>query len=380
MTLQMKKCVFLFLSIALTCILNLNTFGQYLKEYKEVDKFKLSDYNVKVYFKDPLLQLIKKYPDFDSKDNQVKRKLLSDYLLHNSLYTFQLSNKKEVIKSYELSGNPQKLRERNYFNLNILKPDGTLEKIIDKVDLGGTFFEHMIIFQSDRGKEMVGKAVQIWGYFDKIERYETFKNQIQKLIKMDIENSIPADLLAKKIAIIEPLFDYQKFGLSHVKSRKLTVTVLQYDSLGNVKTKYPRIESDEDLYLSSTSKDLIWVMAFPFFSIQDSSIQNENIIKVNSRLENINHYLKDIDVIINPTTKQVEKILGKLIIHSYSLEGHSTSDVLYQAEFAPSSEFSLPKTIKYSALDDKEFKRPTLIIDVEYELNTDQTKTSPSNM
>ncbi|NRF37502.1 hypothetical protein [Pedobacter foliorum] len=363
-----KKSLFLFLSIAFIAVLNLNTFGQSLTEFKEVDKFKLSNYNVKVYFKDPLLELIKTYPDFDGKENQIKHKLLSDYLFHNSLYIFQISKKKEVQKNYELFGNPQKLRERNYFNLNVLKPDGTLEKSIDKVNLGGRFFEHMVLFQSERGKQAIGKGVQIWGYFDKIEPYETFKNRITDLIKMDIENSIPDDLLAKKMAQIEPLFDYQKFGLSHVKGRKLTITVLQYDSLGNVKNKYPRIESDENLYLSSTSKELIWVMAFPFFSAQDSSIQNENRIKVSSKLENINHYLKDINVTINPTTKQVERILGKLIIHSYSSEGHSTSDVLYQAEFAAIGEFTLPKTIKYCALDDKEFKRPTLTIEVEYEL------------
>ncbi|RLJ72605.1 hypothetical protein [Pedobacter alluvionis] len=366
--LQVRKSLFLFLSIAFIAVLNLNIFGQNVTEFKEVDKFKLSDYNVKVYFKDPLLELIKTYPDFDGKENQIKHKLLSDYLFHNSLYIFQISKKKKVQKNYELFGNPQKLRKRNYFNLNVLKPDGTLEKSIDKVNLGGRFFEHMVLFQSERGKQAVGKGVQIWGYFDKIEPYETFKNRITDLIKMDIENSISDDLLEKKMAPIEPLFDYQKFGLSHVKGRKLTVTVLQYDSLGNVENKYPRIESDENLYLSSTSKELIWVMAFPFFSAQDSSIQNENRIKISSKLENINHYLKDINVMINPTTKQVERILGKLIIHSYSSEGHSTSDVLYQAEFAAIGEFTLPKTIKYCALDDKEFKRPTLTIEVEYEL------------
>lgn|GEM_PF-1033908 len=365
----MKKLPFLVISVAFIIFLNLNTSAQNFAEFKKVDKFKLSDCNVEVYFKDPLLELIKTYPDFDSKENQIKHKLLSDYLLHNSLYIFQLSKKKEVQKSYELFGNPQKLRERNYFNLSVMKSDGTLEKNIDKLNLGGEFFEHMVLFQSEKGKQAVGKGVQIWGYFVKIEPYETFKNRITDLIKMDLANSIPDDLLTKKSTTIEPLFDYQRFGVSRVKNRKLTITVIQYDSLGHVTNKYPRIERDENLYLSSISKELIWVMAFPYFSAQDSSVQSGNHIKVNSNLENINHYLKDIDMLINPTSKQVEKILGKLIIHSYSAEGHSTSDVLYQAEFATIGDCTLPKTIKYAGLDDKEFKRPALTIEVEYELN-----------
>ncbi|WP_442587466.1 hypothetical protein ACSBL2_15585 [Pedobacter sp. AW31-3R] len=365
----MKKLLFLTLFIFHVVCLNLSSFSQNLKEFKKVDKFKLSDYTIEVYFKDPLLELIKAYPNFDEKDNQAKHKLLSDYLRHNSLYVFQSIRKNKVQKNYELLGNPKNLRGRSSFSLNVQTADGVLEKNIDKVNLSGEFFEHMVLFQSERGKQAIGKGIQIWGYFVKIEPYETFKNRITELIQMDIENSIPVDLLAKNPETIEPLFDYQRFGLSRVKNRKVTISVLQYDSLGNVLNKYPRVENDEDLYLSSTSKELIWVMAFPWFSAQDSVVKSGNQVKVNSRLENINHYLKDISVFLNPTTRQVERISGKLIIHGYGSEGHSTSDMLYVAEFAPIGESTLPKNIKYTGLNDREFKKPALTIDVEYELN-----------
>ena len=365
---QMKKLLFLVLSVTYITFSNLNASAQNLTEFKKVDKFKLSDYNVEVYFKDPLLELIKTYPDFDSKENQIKHKLLSDYLLRNSLYIFQISKGNVLYKSYELLGNPQKINERTYFKLNVLKSDGTLENNIDSVNLGGEFFEHMALFQSERGKQAVGNGVQIWGYFVKVEPFKTFKNRIIDLIKMDLSNTIPDDMLTQKRVTIEPLFDYQRFGLLHVKSRKLTITVIDYDSLGHVKNKSPRIENDEDLYSSSISKELGRVMAFPYFSAQDNCVRIGDHINVSSKLENINHYLKDIDVLINPTSKQVEKIDGKLIIHGYSTDDHSTSDRLYRAEFAAVGGCTLPKIIKYTSLDDKEFKMPALTIEVEYEL------------
>jgi len=228
----MKKLLFLVLSVTYITFSNLNASAQNLTEFKKVDKFKLSDYNVEVYFKDPLLELIKTYPDFDSKENQIKHKLLSDYLLRNSLYIFQISKGNVLYKSYELLGNPQKINERTYFKLNVLKSDGTLENNIDSVNLGGEFFEHMALFQSERGKQAVGNGVQIWGYFVKVEPFKTFKNRIIDLIKMDLSNTIPDDMLTQKRVTIEPLFDYQRFGLLHVKSRKLTITVIDYDSLG----------------------------------------------------------------------------------------------------------------------------------------------------
>ena len=85
---------------------------------------------------------------------------------------------------------------------------------------------------------------------------------------MDVANTIPEEILAKE-EHIEPLFEYQKCALENVVRRTFTITVFQYDSLGNVKNRYPRTEKDKQLYYSSTSKDLTGVTTFPYFSSDD---------------------------------------------------------------------------------------------------------------
>lgn len=336
--------------------------------FSAVDKFSLDGYSVNVLFKDPFKKLIEKYPDFDSKDNKTKNDLLS-YLLHNdTLYVFQLMKKGVLQKSYALIGNPEKAKMNTYFNLHVLAPNGEIEKNIDKVNVGGIFFEHMLLFQSEKGKQAIGKMVQIWGYFVPIEPYQKLKTSIVDLMKMDIGKTMPPDLLYKKREPIEPLFDYQRWALANIQKRTITTTVLSYDSTGNVKNRYPRTEIDTAFYLSVASKNIGDVTYFPFFSIKDSTNTNGNNVRVKSVVENINHYLKDVEVIINPATKQVERILGKLIIHGYSAKGHSTHDELYLAEFALVGKYSLPTTIKYTSLDDKNFALPRIVAKIEYEL------------
>ncbi len=333
-----------------------------------VDKFSLDGYSVNVLFKDPFKKLIEMYPDFDSKDSKTKNDLLS-YLLHNdTLYVFQLLKKGHLQKSYALIGNPEKAKINTYFNLHVLAPNGEMEKNIDKVNVGGLFFEHMVLFQSEKGKQAVGKIVQIWGYFVPIEPYKNLKSSIVELMKMDIGKTMPSDILYKKTESVEPLFDYQRWALANIQKRTITTTVLSYDSTGNVKNRYPRTEIDTGFYLSIASKNIGDVTYFPFFSIKDSTYTNGNNISVKSVLENINHYLKEVEVVINPITKQVERIKGKLIIHSYSAKGHSTYDELYLAEFAPVGKYSLPATIKYTSLDDKNFAIPRIVTKIEYEL------------
>ncbi len=336
--------------------------------FSNVDKFKLEGYTVNVLFKDPLKQLLAAYPDFDNKDNKTKNELLSSRLHNDTLYVFQLIKKGDLKKSYALIGNPEKLRTRTYFNLHILAPNGETEKNIDKINVGGTFFEHMSLFQTERGKEVIGKMIQIWGYFSKIESYDQLKSSIVELVKMDLDNRIPADLLYKKGEAIEPLFNYQKYALAHVKKRQITTTVFQYDSLGQVKNKYPRTETDTELYLSSISMEIMAVTTFPFFSAKDSIVKDGNLVHVNSTLENIKHYFKDIEVSVNPTSGQVVRIRGKLIIHGYSAKGHSTSDELYLAEFSPVGECMLPTKVKFTSLEDKRFATPRLVAEIEYEL------------
>ncbi|HDK42044.1 MAG TPA: hypothetical protein ENG87_01590 [Candidatus Pacearchaeota archaeon] len=340
--------------------------AQNLTDFELVDNYKLDNSKVKVYFKDPLKELLKKHPDFDNKDDKTKHELLSDYLHNNTLYVFQTFRKKKLQKSYELKGNPKKIRTKYYFNLDILEADGTLDKAIDKVNIGGSFFEHMFIFQTTQGKKVIGKGIKMWGYFVMIEPYDNIKLKITELIEKDLENAIPDEILVKQEIIIEPLFDYQNCGLKTISKREFTITVYQYDSLGHKKNEYPRTETDSELYLSSTSKDLIGVTTFPFFASTDKKVVIGNKIQVESELENIKHYLKDIE--ITTDSNKIVKIEGKLIIHGYTTKGETTHYELYISEFENVGNCNFPKLIKFCPLDDLEYKKPRLTIEIEYEL------------
>ncbi|MTI21250.1 hypothetical protein E1176_09480 [Fulvivirga sp. RKSG066] len=356
--------------ILLVLILLLGSFfcqAQELSNYQEVDKFKVNGLTTKVYFNDPLKRLIAKHPDFDNKENQTKHVLLSEYLHNNPIYVFKTTNKKKVVKSYWLIGDPRKVRTKNYFKLEIKDSDNSTEKIIDNVNIGGSFFEHMMFFQTPQGSQSIGKGIQIWGYFTMVQPYEPLKSTMIQLMKMDITNTIPEEILAKEEERIEPLFEYQKCALENVIGRTFTITVLQYDSLGNVKNKYPREEKDKQLYHSSTSKNLTGVTTFPYFSSDDKTTKSDSVIHVESGQEYLNHYLKEIRIIKGPTN-QTERVEGKLIIHGYSAKGHSTNDELYIAEFSKIGDCNLPRLVKFCPLNDPEFKRPRLIIEIEYEL------------
>ncbi len=342
------------------------TQAQDLTDFELVDNFKLEGLKVKVYFKDPLKEILKANPNFDDNDDKEKHELLSNYLHNNTLYVFQTFKKKKLQKTYELKGSPKKVRTKYYFNLHVLKENGETDKEIDKVGVGGSFFEHMFLFQTKEGKEFIGKGIKLWGYFVMIEPYDNLKNKITELIKKDIQNTIPDEILVKEEKVIEPLFDYQKCGLETILKRKFTITVFRYDSIGNVKDKYPRTEKDTELYLSSTSKDITGVATFPFFSSTDKIVTKGNKIHVESELENINHYLKDIE--ITTESDKVLKIEGQLIIHGFNTQGETTRYERYVAEFEKVGNCSFPKLIKFCPLDDSNYEKPRLTIEIEYEL------------
>lgn len=340
--------------------------AQELTDFELVDNYKLEDLKVKVYFKDPLKEILKEYPEFDGKDDKVKHELLSNYLHNNTLYIFQTFKKNKLQKSYELKGNPKEIRTKYYFNLDVRDATGKIDKEIDQVGVGGSFFEHMFIFQTPQGKDVIGKGIKMWGFFVMIEPYDTLKSKITELISKDIQNAIPDDILVKDEVMIEPLFEYQKCGLQKISKRKFTITVFQYDSIGNIKNKYPRTETDTELYLSSTSKDLTGVTTFPFFSSTDKKVTIGVKIQIESELENIKHYLKDI--VITNDAGNVLKIEAQLIIHGYTTEGETTDYERYVAEFEKIGNCSFPKLIKFCPLDDLEYKNPRLTIEIEYEL------------
>lgn len=347
-------------------------------QFKDVDQFKIDKTDIKVYFNDPMKKLARLYPDFDTKTSTEKFGILSDYLHNNPLYVFIATNKKEKVnRVYVLRGNPRKQRTKNYFQIDILNKSHSslfdradyekdILKTIDKVNVGGTLFEHMVVFQTPEGMKVVGKGIKFWDYFTRVEPYSEIKSAVQRLIEMDLTNSIPADYLLSKLKPIKPLFEYQECAISNVKEREIKTTVYSYDSHGKVKNEYPRIEKDYDLYYSSTSQELTGVTTFPFFSSADATeeLKGGARVKIESKQPYLNHYLKDIVIIKNSDTGEIERIEGKLIIHAYSASGHSTFDELYVAEFQKVGDCDLPVKISFHSLTDSELKRPRIVTQI----------------
>jgi hypothetical protein len=351
-----------------------------LNEFKLVDKLRIDKTDIKVYFNDPIRQLAKLYSDFDAKTSSEKFDILSDYLHKNPLYVFVATNKKEKIdKLYVLRGNPRKQRTNNYFQIDILNETSSnlfdrddykkdILKTIDKVNVGGSVFEHMAIFQGPEGKQVIGKGIKFWDYFVRVEPYSEIKSNILELVRMDLTNSIPPDLLLVETEQIKPLFGYEECALSSIKEREIQTIVYAYDSLGVLKNEYPSTEKDYDLYYSSTSQELTGVTTFPFFTFSDQreELEGGTKVKIISKQPFLNQYLKDIVIIKNPNSGEIKRIEGKLIIHGYSASGHSTSDELYVAEFGKVGECNLPVKIRFHPLDDIELNRPRIVILIKY--------------
>lgn len=169
--------------------------AQQVSDFELVDQFKMNEIQVKVFFKDPLKSILKDSPNFDSQNSQDKYEQLETHLHDNVLYLFQTTDTQGLVKSYLLEGDPKKGRTRNYFNLkiinkDILQPSGiydsTKDKTINRLNLGGTFFENMFIFQTKEGKKVIGKVINMWGFFTKIEAYSTVKEAVSNIIGKDI--------------------------------------------------------------------------------------------------------------------------------------------------------------------------------------------------
>lgn len=375
----MNKIFFLIFMISLT----VKTFGIDITQFKEVDQFKLENADIKVYFNDPMKHLPNLYSNFDAKSSIEKFELLTNYLHNNPLYVFVATNKNEQInKFYILRGNPKKQRTKDYFQLDILNEtklnllkrtdyEKDIIKTIEKVSVGGSLFEHMWIFQTPKGKKFVGNGIKFWDYFTRVEPYSEIKSAIEKLIGMDLTNSIPFSYISGNSELIKPLFEYQQCAISNVKEREIKTTIFSYDSLGKVIDEYQITQNDYDLYTSSVSMEINGVTTFPFFSLNDSMEEYEEgeRIKIDSKQPYINHYLKDLVLIKNSVSGEIIRIEGKLIIHSYSESGHTTFDEIYIAEFQKVGDCNLPIKIRFHSLFDVELKRPRVVKQIEYVFN-----------
>jgi hypothetical protein len=159
-------------------------------EYKKVDDFKINESKIKVYFKDPLAVLITSLPDFDSKPDPQKNKLLQIYLQNHEVYLFSATSRDGKVTSYVMRGDPEKKEGPNHYEVAISDGD-VLDKSIDiqprkfvkDIGVPGDFFEHMAPFQLPQYKKV--RTTQVWGNIIHINPYAPIKDTISKIIQDD---------------------------------------------------------------------------------------------------------------------------------------------------------------------------------------------------
>ena len=159
-------------------------------DYRKVDEFKLNDGKVRVYFKDPLAVLVTSLPDFDTKPDAQKNKLLEVYLQNHEIYLFSATSKEGKVTSYVMRGSPDKKEASDRYEVEITDGD-----VLDKSselqprkhvkDLGvaGDFFEHMSPFQQAQFKKV--KTTMVWGNIIHINAYAPIKETLTKIIQED---------------------------------------------------------------------------------------------------------------------------------------------------------------------------------------------------
>lgn len=159
--------------------------------FRKVDDFKINDSKVRVYFKDPLAVLMSTLPDFESKPDAEKNKLLQVYLLNNDLYLFSVTSKDGKVTSYVVRGNPQHKETSCRYRLDItdgdiLNPGITplvARKTVSTINISGEFFEHMAPFQQPRFKKVT--TSHVWGNLIHINPYAPIKETVEKMIILD---------------------------------------------------------------------------------------------------------------------------------------------------------------------------------------------------
>jgi|SRR5687768_9902051 len=163
--------------------------------FRKVDDFRINDSKVRVYFKDPLSVLMSTLPDFDSKPDAEKNKLLQVYLLNNELYLFSVASKDGKVTSYVVRGDPQKKETSSRYRLDITDGDilnpGIIplvaRKTVNTINIGGEFFEHMAPFQQPRFKKVT--TTHVWGNIIHINPYAPIKETVEKMIIEDQTNA-----------------------------------------------------------------------------------------------------------------------------------------------------------------------------------------------
>lgn len=179
--------------LTFTCIIfSFNSFSQVKPGFRKVDDFKINDSKVKVYFKDPLVELISSFPDFESKPDPEKNKLLEVYLANHDLYLFSFPSKDGKVTSYVVRGDPEKKETSSRYKLDIIDGDILTQSIdsplvvrksVKNLNMSGEFFEHMVPFQQPKFKKVT--TTHVWGNLIHINPYAPIKETVEKLIQLD---------------------------------------------------------------------------------------------------------------------------------------------------------------------------------------------------
>ena len=182
------------ISILVTTLLLLTNFV--FSQTKIVDNFINGDDSIAVYFYDPLLRLDKVDKNFQSKTDKEKSDALNKYLHENPLYLFRLTNTKtKDIRYLCIRGNPEKEKTKMFYKVEVIKnvpsdfnPNDTnyadkIVQVIDQINCGGTLFENMSLFDSEENKKLVGKGIQLFGYYRRVQPYSEIKTSINYIIE-----------------------------------------------------------------------------------------------------------------------------------------------------------------------------------------------------
>ena len=376
-----------FILIITLLIFGLNT--SIAQKSRKIENLKFENYEIKVIFFDPYENIVSKNPEFENLDSLKQGKVWNNYLLNNVIYDFQLSQKNKVLKHYILKGNSSKevynknLTRNNIYILDIvnhknnvnffdIKEYSTLiSKTINKVDFYGTLFESMELLKDNKGK--LGK--ELFGTFRLKVPYSTIRKNVMTLIGLDLYGEIKPEWIANNTEVFEnSFFNYQESINKYFKIERIKKTYVRtYKENGEIQNEYPRLNTDENIKSFIGKMNRIGdVISLPFFKstdrpilIEKDSLNSKYRIEIKDN-KPVEKYLENI-VVTKNFNGDIDNIVATLLIHGSSItRGDYVERENYIAYFRTFKESRLPYRILFSALEDKEYKKPRIEIELDY--------------
>jgi len=376
----------------LTTLFLFGIFTTWAQQSKIIDKFKLEDYTIRVVFYDPYLNLIEQNPSFKDLDSTSQSDIWEKYLLNNIIYDFQLIKKKKILKHYIVKGNPTKTINKNnltrntIFQLDIVKHSDELnyyqhlsyqnEKIltIGMMPCYETLFESMQLIQDEYKAGRKYNSYNFFGRYRMLIPYMLIQQGAIFFITKDLYGQIPTKLIARDNSIYENnFFDYQESLKNYFQiDRSEKIRVQNYNPNGILVDESPtlRISTDIMSNINDTS-NISGVTTLPFFLKSDSAylIKQTDSTKV-FRIEtpnnaSINKYFQNI-VVTKDLKNEILKIEANQLLHIYSIGGNSVSKRNFILYFKKFNDCILPYKILASEIDDKNFTKPRVIIELDY--------------